>query len=429
MDKEELIVGMGFSLDTEMEKVAETEKDSVSATEECTRDDSISDVENKQIRLNSAPTARDIISSMFGEIEPVIKTDSAVSVEQDYGNEMEINVGMGKHGFMVIPDPHIWDKNIAGRKNYVEECWETFDSIYAIIKKNEFVTDVIIAGDLFHREFAKLDHVKPWMNYFQKLKVLVNSRGGQLYSVIGNHEYTYYKDNPFWLMQGLLIKTPHTIMCNGVKFYLDSYPSQKADREFVNRVTADICITHTEVIDASVHAEIESNWKKPMYISKRPVGYDRFDVKYLFCGHLHMALGQYVYVDDEDLDGKQTRIQYLGSLGRTNVMEISNKFLERLLPVVCVDEKGEISIKQLSVYLREYESTVIPVEVEAARKQREARKEYLASKQIELVDNPFEKLKEKYGNIPMAQEILVNLSENERPRLLVDVLSECQAIY
>ena len=100
--------------------------------------------------------------------------------------------------FIVIPEPHISYNNIEGRKDYISEIKYYLNDILEDIKENKDIKWVVFVGDVFNRGFNDVDEYFYWIDWFTELDKMLSLRGGCIYSVIGNHELTYAKSNPFW---------------------------------------------------------------------------------------------------------------------------------------------------------------------------------------------------------------------------------------
>jgi metallophosphoesterase superfamily enzyme len=95
---------------------------------------------------------------------------------------------------IIIPEQHLWHKSINTVPNMVEDNNEIIEDILTIVDKYENPI-VIFDGDIFHREVKSTDSAVPLLSFFIKLHSLTN---GNVYSVLGNHELTYRRNNLFW---------------------------------------------------------------------------------------------------------------------------------------------------------------------------------------------------------------------------------------
>lgn len=364
----------------------------------------------------------------------LIKSDSGDSSQDvSYGyftgsnpKKVIIENGRKTNKYLIVPDLHIWYKNITCRKDYLGEIEEALNAIYMFIENDSTINNVILSGDIYHRGFNDLDSSRPIKKYWSELKHLLNSRKGELYAVIGNHEFSFSRNNPFWLQDDVLFKTPEDIVDNGIHFYLESYHSKKSIREFRNNVIADICVTHNEVLPPEMADYVRKESGRRIYTSKKCAGFSRYDVKALFVGHMHQIVDTFM-VNDE---GKNFEVQYLGSIGRTSVEEVSNDFRYRSLPIVEVGidkdgNKGEglFNITQMPLELREYHETVISEQVEKNRKIRDNQKEIRELKLQRVTDDPVEEIKQQF-NSPDLNNIIDCAYEDRRPLDLIQLISD-----
>lgn len=335
----------------------------------------------------------------------------------------------GKNSYLVFPDLHLWYKNIRARKNYVEEMLGYLKEIFVIIYENENINNIILAGDVFHQSFNLLDNTTVFKNYFYDLKKILNSRGGEIYSVIGNHEYTYNANNLFWHLIDNTIKTPIYIQDNGVKIVLDSYPSKKSTRMFMPYIDGDICITHTEVMPPELKQQIQSETGRRIFTSDRCLGFDRFRVKHLFVGHLHKNVDRYI-VNAEDIGGRNYRmhVQYLGSLGRTAVDEIDNDFLDRDLPLITITGNGEYEVSQFTIRLKDFETSTVQTEVERNQVIYEKKKEFENLKLERVTEKPIQAIKDKYQN-ELINQMLDAAKSYQQPEAYNYIIAKLNKAY
>lgn len=367
----------------------------------------------------------------------LVKGDSGNSRQEvSYGyfslsNPKKVVVNNGKRNkYLIVPDLHIWYKNISCRKDYLGEIEEALNSIMMHITEDPTINNVILSGDIYHRGFNDLDSSRPIKKYWSELKHLLNNRKGELYSVIGNHEFSYSRNNPFWLQDDVIFKTPEDIIDNGVHIYLESYHSKKSIREFRDKVQADVCVTHNEVLPPEMADFIRKESGRRIFTSNKCTSFSRYDVQALFVGHMHQIVDTFM-VNDE---GKNFEVQYLGSIGRTSVEEVSNDFRFRSLPIVEVgiDNDGEVGdgkirITQMPLELREYHETVISEQVEKNRKIRNTQKEMKELKLQRVTDDPVEEFKREF-NSSEVNDIIDRAYEGRRTINLMDLINEINVL-
>ena len=393
-------------------------------------EDSVSD-ETEQIEVQEAERKRRM---NLTEIQDYYaKNGGGLNPSSDLDRPTETNPAQvnkeGQNSYLVLPDLHLWYKNIRARKDYVAEMIGYMGQIYSLIYTNKHINNVIMAGDVFHQSFNSLDNTSVFKNYFYNLKKLLNSRGGEIYSVIGNHEYTYNANNLFWHLIDNTIKTPVFIHDNGVKIVLDSYPSKKSTRYFLPYVDGDICITHTEVLPPELKQQVQKETGRKIYTTDRCLSFDRFRVKHLFIGHMHKVVERYI-VNAEDLGGQNYKMyaQYLGSIGRTAVDEIDNEFLERDLPVITITGNGTFKVDQLSISLKPFDLAVERAEVEQNKVIYEKRKEFANLKLERVQEKPIEAIKEKYQN-ELINQILDAAKVYQQPDVYNYIIAKLNKAY
>ena len=404
------------------------------------------------------PTKEDIIAQFPEDMQRVIEVQQARALEEQKKKELALklakeqsgnskqNVSYGnftssnprkvviennkRNKYLIVPDLHIWYKNISCRKDYLGELEEALNNIMMYINGDRTINNVILAGDIYHRGFNDLDSSRPIKKYWSNLKYVLNSRGGELYAVIGNHEFSFSKNNPFWLQDDVLFKTPEDIIDNGVHFYLESYHCQKSVRDLRESVDCDICITHNEVLPPEMVDFVRKESGRRVFTSKKCTSFERYRVKHLFVGHMHQVVDTFI-VNDNDMNFE---VQYLGSIGRTSVEEISNEFRERSLPVVEVgidkdgnEGSGKFNVTQLPLMLREYHETVISEQVEKNRKIRDTQKDLKELKLQKVTDDPVEELKQSMNN-ELVSGIIDAASENRGYVPLVKLISDLNAL-
>ena len=367
--------------------------------------------------------------------EDLIRMDSGnPNQEVSYGyftssNPPKVFIDNGRHNkYLIVPDLHYWYKNISCRKDYLGELDEVLNNIFMAINSDPSINNVILAGDIYHRGFNDLDSSRPVKKYWSELKHLLNSRDGELYAVIGNHEFSFSKNNPFWLQDDVIFKTPEDIYDNGFHFYLESYHSKKSVRKFREKVEANVCITHNEVLPPEMAEFVRKESGRRIFTTNKCTSFSRYNVDALFVGHMHQVVDTFMVNDD----GKNFEVQYLGSIGRTSVEEISNDFRLRNLPIVEVgvdadgnEGKGLFNVTQMSIELREYHETVISEQVEKNRKVREKQKDMRELKLQKVTDDPVEEFKKEINNSNISN-ILDCAYEGKRPIELVNLLSSIQ---
>ena len=115
----------------------------------------------------------------------------------NYSTELDIeNLEQNVFRYLVIPDLHLRSKQQGNRKNLLHKYNGFLEDIITLITTSKAIHGVILLGDIWDRgvEGKFSDLIKP-IALFQQISNLTN---GNLYTMFGNHEDTYAKDNPFY---------------------------------------------------------------------------------------------------------------------------------------------------------------------------------------------------------------------------------------
>jgi hypothetical protein len=187
-----------------------------------------------------------------------------------------------------------------------------------------------------------------------------------MFSVVGNHEMTFYADNPFWTMVqewysarldnvanrawgpiGLetLLLIPDSFVFGDTRF-LFNHSGLTPLRPILDG-KKHVGLFHIDLYDYEIIEYYKKEtgaqlWNKNFVnfsSSTAPLrGYD-----YAFVGHGHKYYGQWKF-QNEDSD-RVTYLEYLSTLGRTNETEVDNDFLERNIPALLFKE-GKLTSKE-----------------------------------------------------------------------------------
>lgn len=292
---------------------------------------------------------------------------------------------MAKVAYLQVTDLHI-DYNKANRVNYFNEILTSLTDIIAIsesYKKKGYITKLILLGDVFD---GSISNSSDAMQAIEILRYLC-SNFTETFAVVGNHEITYAKDNPFWFLvpeiadaslanarrylqpRGLdtVIKVVDQLDDGDTHFYFNHYgvapkvPSMSGVRIGLfhqNVGSNDICKmwgTFDNVEDAS-------------YIQA---------YSYCFFGHMHKAKGKYYLNEAHTCLG-----EWLGTIGRTKVDEVDANDLEVNIPTVLVCDGCFCGIEDNPIYLQPPAVCIDFERLRASQKTNEvvqARKEFASN--------------------------------------------------
>lgn len=365
----------------------------------------------------------------------------------------------------IIPEPHIRDSNLQTRTDYLEEIrgYMTkikidLSDVRGLLGADDKLV-VIFDGDVFDRYFRDLTCCMEWIKFFVDLNRITM---GNVYSVVGNHEITYKRQNLFWMIANVqsdwikeghiltedifsfskLIQVVDELQVGNILFIFGHYMRDLSHyttewvKEKYPEVTEVVLISHNEMLSKSIIKHFQDALGFDLvrgrsgFIDIGTAGLlpPTDMLKSVYVGHMHKAYGELIV--DEQLNGVNYHftLSYLASLGRTNVEEVSNSFLQRTIPVITIDETGvDYAGKHLKL-----EGEEIVVNTELLMERREA---YNAKAEIRSLDSadisltdPLEDLKRIYSSSPASLSMVYNAIENKIPADLTEILDDCHRV-
>lgn len=337
--------------------------------------------------------------------------------------------------YVVMPEPHIWDKNIKTRIDYVKEIKAYMQEKKELLETLRNQCDklvVIWIGDIFHKGFTNLDEFGYWMVWFMDIRGLVDEQ----FSLIGNHEISYYKHNPFWHLvaeiedpsislhprgQVPIIRVVDKIHDSGWDIYFNHFNIfQKPTKEDKN-----IGLFHSSIIDDEIARTLRDKYgRDPLehFIDHSYIRQEHMFKNYdhAVVGHMHKAFSLFTL---EYPDAQNTRLRYLGSTGRTNSNEVNDNDLTRVVPIYTITADGNCTVEEYTLTLWNRDKTVREDLVEAQSnksKEQSERKEY--KRNTRLVADPMYTLRESFSSSNLAQVIINTASKGEQLPELQELL-------
>lgn len=319
-------------------------------------------------------------------------------------------------------------KNRISYKTEIEQVEKEIDKIINKYKEQGYSVRLIFLGDLYHRGYTDpIESIKD-NNYL----IYLFDRVDSMYSVMGNHEFSYYKNNPFYTLFSQIesekIKSMHnrvykplgvlqilnivdTLEDGEVLFTFNHYGCG-IGKPVSGKVN--VGLFHQELICKEILDDVKQRYGMEGFTeqlidlnsSNVFTGYD-----YCFLGHMHKVYGTYNVSDDE---GSKTQLYYLASLGRTNHTELQDTFRERNIPAVMVDSGKLKCIEDNKFLLMKRDECIIERQVEEEQKKRKATKivkdlkEYSAS-----FDDPVKNVMEQISGDKDLLTIFMNLHDSE----------------
>lgn len=294
---------------------------------------------------------------------------------------------MAKNAYLVIPDLHMWNGNLANRFDYQKEIAWACERVIAIAikyKKAGYNIVTIYGGDIYHRGYRSIEEALRDSNFFH----LWGNKFGEQYVVVGNHELTYTKNNPFYSLVSEVNSTTLKSISRCIMPVKGVYPVFKVqdtleDGEVVFTFNhyktgvkppipgkINVGIFHQEICSPQIAEETKKMLKQEQGYVVSPKC-QSFDVlsgyQYSFLCHMHKVVGIWGRPDGSVVAG-------LGSLGRTNVTEVNNDFLTRIVPVVKVEDGKITGVEAEQFDLMPYEECVNVRTLKVARDKYEVQK-------------------------------------------------------
>lgn len=250
--------------------------------------------------------------------------------------------------YLILTDMHL-NVTKENRIDYGSECLSIIDKIYSIAKtyRDEGYNHVygISIGDLVDKSFPER---RKYTKTQQMLKLLLNCFD-DFFLCFGNHELTYYKDNPIYSFMKSInnseirrlypqltceslcndeIKTPNNLIFNNSEIVFQGYG------------TSNVFTTDKEIKILLMHEFLLSDnglrkFNQLSNVNITPYDINDNKISHIFCGHAHVVI--------EDWSIGTTKIHNLGSLLRTKHNEIFDYDRTRYIPALIVDSNNDIT--------------------------------------------------------------------------------------
>lgn len=338
---------------------------------------------------------------------------------------------MQDYDVIIIPEQHLWGKNITTIPKMCEDNEVIIDKLYSIIKECENPV-IIFDGDIWHQGVRYTSEVLSLLKYPITLDKITN---GKVYSVIGNHELTYNKNNIFWSISDVntsfcssrvenpLIKSVDELILGDTVFIFGHYNrSLRGYKPSIDDYKHAVLITHNEVLNDELKDALKAN--QPEFNTTFIKGsIDDFvpkihDLDYVFVGHMHQAHGKYQFKQD----GYDFIIHYLASLGRTNHKEFTPD-IKREIPIFRIRNGELTSLDYKEIVLSE---RYISVDEEQVKLNQEA---YNRNKEIRTLRDTktynydtIKGLKDSFNLNPRACGLIDCALENRLPKEIEDLM-------
>lgn len=357
---------------------------------------------------------------------------NAQSMEKLYTNKA--------NAYLIISDLHKRSKNKSHRINYPNEIKFVEKEISKLAKKyktNGYNVIALFLGDIFDSsENVGDDAMKSLGSFKYLLKEFT-----EVYVCVGNHEFTYSKNNPFWHLLKTL-NSNRILESNNKRFWLPKGDMNYIDVidkiedgevEFIfNHYGTGIALPSIDKIsiglfhqDLVIKDALEKSKSKNLKVldlgeeyNKSKLGYMYLDdnnilrnYQYSFIGHNHMIYGSW----KDDSEFNTCEINYLASLGRTNVNEVQDNFLERDIPCIITQEGKFVRKESNFIYLPNRKECVDEISLLKYKEKREKQKvtNNLINNELKINSSPIKNIKCIFSS-EMIDEIIDSVLEERR---------------
>lgn len=317
---------------------------------------------------------------------------------------------------LVIPEMHIKDTNLPARKDYVAEMKDVFKTVKGIIQ-HYLPKKTIVMGEIFDRGFKTVDGSCYWFH-----EILDTNRYTELCCVKGNHEDSFYKNNPIWYlgngagMNGLgTIKFPPNFLLNDVAFNFHHHGMPHTMLEGKTNVS----FMHTDVMTQQIREVIKHKTGEEFFWTQNLEGtvtadlFTQYDI--VFNGHMHKVCAM---LEIKRNNVSPLTLVYTSTLGRTNITEVDDNSLWKYLYLLDVYD-GKVDIHPIGIRLPSFDESVILQErINNELKAQRAKERKLMKKEAPRRENILNEIPFENG---MLKEFYIYASK-QSPLTLLDSL-------
>lgn len=255
-----------------------------------------------------------------------------------------------KNAYVIISDTHFTYKNKPNRYDYLFEIdyvKQKIDNLGLEYLDRGYNPIAVFLGDVYDNSYKNVNKGMEEVDEMFRRKKFIYK---EIFSVMGNHDLHFPKDNPFWTLVSPssvkvnnlpkvkfkplgkvgIVNVVDRIVDGNVVFNFNHYSSRVLEPT-PNKVN--IGLFHQDIvcspaINSAINKGLNPYQSTAIVLDDNDVltGYD-----YSFFGHFHKYYGTW------EIDGGRF-IYYLGSLVRPNHEEVSDNYLERNMPVVLVED-------------------------------------------------------------------------------------------
>ncbi len=347
---------------------------------------------------------------------------------------------------IIIPEQHLYHKAITTVPEMVADNAKICNEILQLLK-NSYKPTVIFMGDIVHRGIKNTEDAYFIEDFFRAVSLFTS---GRVFSVVGNHELSYRKNNPFWgaarvqsdfinsvvrqkySIQQPLIGIVDDMIIGDMQYSLGHYGRVYGGTYFTaDNVKHVSLLTHNSLLTSEIVDYMKAKGRdlQAQYVRMRELrdegNLPRTNLlKYVYVGHLHKAHG--IFNVEEDIFGLKLNfnLHYLASLGRTNHGEYTDD-IERFIPIHVIRNGKFVEEKFHTITLPTREVSVDERVVlenrEGYERQKQTRElKKVMTQSMDLIDAVGEYIKEE----PVLMDWFERASRHEIEPELVKVINK-----
>lgn len=364
----------------------------------------------------------------------------------------------------IIPEPHIKDKEMTTREDYLEEISAYMQKI---LTEASFVSSkmgpndklyMMFIGDIFDRGFNDFAAAMKWLIFFTRLNEVAT-----VCSVVGNHEITYKMNNLFWLLSdnhsnwvtesGIVRNDEIVSLSQQIRIYddllledtlfifghykrdLSQYTDKFIDEKFGKQVKNVVLLTHNELLNPEVISKMQESGRqlvigRSMYrnVSDNGILPPTTRLTRVYAGHMHLAYGTFRFGNTIEGVSYMYDLTYLASLGRTSSKEVMNNFLDRQIPNLILDGP-EVNFSHTPFRLREENEVLAYEQIYKQREKYTATAEIRTLKHSEfIVTNPVDDIAALVDADPIMRNLFSCAIRGSTPQGVTDLVSNVDSL-
>lgn len=336
--------------------------------------------------------------------------------------------------YLLVTDLHKSPISKDNRFNYQSEVAVAEKEIISNIEKYKSrgnTVYLIFLGDIVDRGIKDSDQAMKVKNEV----AFICSKAKQCFTVLGNHEKSFAKGNPFWHLvkdvqstkinraeantlkgkgKSNILNIVDKLVDGEVEFIFNhhSLGISPASKDKISIGLVHQPIVFREILDEAklknrelfeLDENIMENEYNYVYLERRGELVSNYN--YMFLAHLHKLYGVW-NVDDCEMN-------FLSSLGRPNCTEVLDNFLERDIPAVIVDNGKFIGIEHNKFNLPSRKISVNEAIVKSVSERYQRNKKLNEIKGTKLYnENPVDNVKLAVGE-ELASVIIDAIIRNE----------------